>query len=257
MQFISVQLVKNSMPKTQVNTWASPKHSLQWWPDSLPSLGCPWWIVSYLQKAPIAHRVKTNSQSPGHVCMFMVPDIKLEVGSMFIGLLDSTTVASWLGSIVKSNALSFAEVCRFCLINHVDIGCSSGIGGLFVLLDSFTVSFIFFLPGMCFGFLGSFKARYWAPIKGMVQKKRHHIMTITRTPECWSFIFFCYGQGVCFFVLAPGRFRTRHSTSSPQGKSMCLKWVLPWDGGWTPSTIACIRRTDPSIAVLKKAGPSS
>lgn len=54
--------LENDMPKTQVNTWASPKHSLQWWPDSLPSLGCPWWIVPYLQKAQIAHRVKTNSQ---------------------------------------------------------------------------------------------------------------------------------------------------------------------------------------------------
>ena len=58
---------------------------------------------------------------------------------MFTGLLGSTIFAGSNGQSQMPCPLQ--KCCRFCLIHHIDIRYSSGIGGLFVLLDSFIVSF--------------------------------------------------------------------------------------------------------------------
>ena len=55
------------------------------------------------------------------------------------------------------------KCCRFCLIHDIEAGYIIGIGGLFVLLDSFI--YRFFLPGMCFGFLAVSKRDIELPYK--------------------------------------------------------------------------------------------
>ena len=187
--------LENNMPKTQVNTWASPKHSLQWWPDSLPSLGCPWWIVPCLtkthgdlQKAPIVIEWRQTAKVNRiclECCMNVVHYLTLCAclwSQTLSWRLGQCLSASWTAPFCKLNRVNrqvkcavLCRTCRFCLINHIDIGCSSGIGGLLVctlrLIYHLLFLKCFYLPGMCLDFWAVSKWDTELPYKEWCRRK--------------------------------------------------------------------------------------